>query len=354
MFTTIRGEPGAEAGVVNATFLSADETGVLVPALCSWLERRSLAFATRGRYTGVSPPSLSWHDRTTARLLCSRHKNCSMPVIDSLYTLSGFVVGLLVGMTGVGGGSLMTPLLILLFGIHPATAVGTDLLYAAATKTAGSLVHGLAHSIHWAIVGRLASGSIPGSVVTLAVLWSFNLDSAEARSLINLVLCFALCLTAAALVLRNIITNRYRHLFDRLAPRQTARATIAVGFALGVLVSVSSVGAGAVGVVALLLLYPQLPMARIIGSDIAHAVPLTLVAGAGHWLIGTVDWHLMGSLLIGSLPGIVIGSYLAVRVPEKALRVVLALTLIVVAGKLAADEWNSPSSVMSAFTKHPH
>jgi uncharacterized membrane protein YfcA len=271
--------------------------------------------------------------------------------IDLLYALSGFTVGLLVGMTGVGGGSLMTPLLILLFGIHPATAVGTDLLYAAATKTGGSLVHGLARSIHWPIVGRLACGSIPASVVTLSVLWLLNLDSALARSVINLVLCFALFLTAAALIFRNAIMNRYRRRFDQLRPEDTARATILVGIALGVLVSISSVGAGAVGVVALLLLYPQLPTARIIGSDIAHAVPLTLVAGTGHWIIGTVDWHLMGSLLAGSLPGIFIGSYLAVRVPEKALRLVLAATLIVVASKLAIDDWNAPTSVVTSFTR---
>jgi uncharacterized protein len=271
--------------------------------------------------------------------------------IDPLYALSGFTVGLLVGMTGVGGGSLMTPVLILLFGIHPATAVGTDLLYASATKTAGSLVHGLAHSIHWPIVGRLACGSIPASAVTLAILWWLNLDSGLARSLINLVLCFALFLTAAALLFRGTIMRHYRHRFDQLQPSRTTRITILVGVGLGVLVSISSVGAGAVGVVALLLLYPQLPMARIIGSDIAHAVPLTLVAGTGHWLIGTVDWHLMGSLLAGSLPGIAIGSYCAVRVPEKALRLALAATLIVVATKLAMDEWHSPTSIVTTLTK---
>lgn len=278
-------------------------------------------------------------------------RNCSLHMIDPLYSLSGFAVGLLVGMTGVGGGSLMTPLLILLFGVHPATAVGTDLLYAAATKTGGSLVHGIARTIHWPIVIRLACGSLPASALTLLALSSLNLDSAFARSLINSVLCVALFLTAVALIFRTAIMNRYRPRFDRLEPRNTALVTILVGAALGVLVSISSVGAGAVGVIALLLLYPQLPMARIIGSDIAHAVPLTLVAGAGHAMMGTVDWHLMGSLLAGSLPGIFIGSYCATRVPEMALRLVLAATLIVVAGKLALDEWNSPSSAMTAFTK---
>jgi uncharacterized membrane protein YfcA len=278
-----------------------------------------------------------------------------MQFIDPLYSISGFAVGFLVGMTGVGGGSLMTPLLILLFGIHPATAVGTDLLYAAATKTGGSLVHGLARSIHWPVVARLACGSLPASIVTLAVLWQLNLNSEVARSLINLVLCGALFLTAVALIFRNAIMNRYRRQFDRLSPASISLLTVLVGAVLGVIVSISSVGAGAVGVTALLLLYPRLPMARIIGSDIAHAVPLTLVAGIGHWIAGAVDWHLMGSLLVGSLPGIVIGSYSAIRVPERALRLVLATTLIVVATKLAVDEWNAPSSVLTAYTKRaPH
>jgi uncharacterized membrane protein YfcA len=278
-----------------------------------------------------------------------------MPFIDPLYSISGFAVGFLVGMTGVGGGSLMTPLLILLFGIHPATAVGTDLLYAAATKTGGSVVHGWARSIHWGVVGRLACGSLPASILTLTVLWRLNLNGDVTRSLINLVLCGALFLTALSLIFRNAIMNRYRQRLDRVSPANTSLMTVLVGAALGVLVSISSVGAGAVGVTALLLLYPGLPMARIIGSDIAHAVPLTLVAGGGHWLAGAVDWHLMGSLLVGSLPGIVIGSYSAIRVPETALRLVLATTLIVVATKLGIDEWNAPSSVLTAYTKRaPH
>jgi uncharacterized membrane protein YfcA len=278
-----------------------------------------------------------------------------MHLIEPLYVLSGFCVGLLVGLTGVGGGSLMTPLLILLFGIHPATAVGTDLLYAAATKTGGSLVHGWARSIHWGVVARLACGSLPASVLTLLVFWQLNLNGDVARSLINLVLCGALFLTAAALVFRRAIMERYRHRLDRLSPGATTFATVAVGVVLGTLVTISSVGAGAVGVMALLLLYPQLPMARIIGSDIAHAVPLTLVAGMGHWAMGTVDWHLMGSLLVGSLPGIFIGSYSAVKVPEKALRLTLAVVLLVVAAKIATDEWSAPTSVLTAYTKRaPH
>jgi uncharacterized protein len=273
----------------------------------------------------------------------------------SLYIASGFGVGLLVGLTGVGGGSLMTPLLILLFGIHPSTAVGTDLLYAAATKTGGSIVHNMARSIHWPAVIRLASGSIPASVITLLVLWKLDLNSGNARSLVNVVLAFALILTATSLIFRQTILEVFRARIERLSEPTIARATVLVGIALGVLVSISSVGAGAVGVTALLLLYPKLPMARIVGSDIVHAVPLTLVAGIGHWAMGSIDWQLMGVLLTGSLPGIVIGSYFATRVPETALRLLLACTLLLVATKLGTDEWHkSTAQVASAqSTAHP-
>jgi uncharacterized protein len=271
-------------------------------------------------------------------------------MIDPLYVASGFGVGLLVGMTGVGGGSLMTPLLILLFGIHPSTAVGTDLLYASATKAGGSLIHGWSRSIHWPAVIRLAFGSIPASLLTLFVLWKLNLDSTSQRSLVNLVLCFGLLLTAAALIFRNSILERYRRRLEHVAPTTTAIATVLTGVALGVLVSISSVGAGAVGVTALLILYPRLPMVRIVGSDIAHAVPLTLVAGAGHWALGAIDWHLMGVLLMGSLPGIVLGSYTAIRVPETVLRTALAVVLLLVAGKIAVEELHLPPSTMTAVS----
>ncbi len=272
-------------------------------------------------------------------------------MIDPLYVASGFGVGLLVGMTGVGGGSLMTPLLILLFGIHPSTAVGTDLLYAAATKVGGSVVHGFARSIHWPAVIRLASGSLPASILTLLVLWQFGLEGEAGRSLVNIVLCFALILTASSLIFRKTLLDSLRWRMERLDARTIARATVLVGALLGVLVSISSVGAGAVGVTALLLLYPKLPMARIVGSDIAHAVPLTLVAGVGHWALGAIDWHLMGVLLMGSLPGIVIGSYFATRVPETALRLILAVTLILVAGKIGSSEWNNAVSIAGAVAQ---
>jgi hypothetical protein len=271
-------------------------------------------------------------------------------MIDPLYSLSGFFVGMLVGLTGVGGGSLMTPLLILLFGVHPATAVGTDLLYAAATKTGGSLVHGWARSIDWQVVRRLAAGSIPATVITLLVLAHLKFDDATARGLITLVLSGALFVTAFVLVFGASIIELYRKRVSALDPSRTANTTVLVGALLGILVTISSVGAGAIGVVLLVLLYPQLPMAKIVGSDIAHAVPLTLIAGVGHWMIGSVDWHIIASLLVGSLPGIFLGSYFAVRVPERALQLILAAILFVVASRIVYEQANS-ASAFTAFSR---
>ena len=269
--------------------------------------------------------------------------------VPLLYTISGFCVGLLVGLTGVGGGSLMTPLLILLFGIHPTTAVGTDLLYAAVTKSAGSAVHGLNRTVDWRIVGRLASGSVPMTIVTIACLSYFDIKGDIAKHLIGAVLAVALLITAVTLILRNKIAAYYAPRMSTLPPGRIAALTILTGAILGVLVSISSVGAGAIGVTALVLLYPKVPIRQIIGSDIVHAVPLTLVAGIGHWATGAIDWHLMGVLLVGSLPGILIGSYFAHRVPEPALRLVLAATLILVAGNLASHELHSSVSMTAAF-----
>jgi len=268
--------------------------------------------------------------------------------VDFAYSASGFVVGLLVGLTGVGGGSLMTPLLILLFGVHPATAVGTDLLYAAATKTGGSLVHGLNRTIDWVIVRRLAWGSVPTTALTLIVLSWFSVSSPTTRQLITLALGIVLFLTAASLIFRQQIVAFYSARARDITPQQTARLTILVGAVLGVLVSISSVGAGAIGVTALILLYPNLPAVRIVGSDIAHAVPLTLVAGLGHWLLGSVDMHILSALLVGSLPGIMCGSLMSFRMRESALRVVLALALIVAGTRLITQSYPDSSAVASA------
>ena len=255
--------------------------------------------------------------------------------INPLYSLSGFFVGALVGLTGVGGGSLMTPLLVLLFGIHATTAVGTDLLYAAATKTVGTAVHGFSKTVDWGIVGRLAAGSVPATVATLLVLSRVEKQIGAANHLITVVLGFALIVTAVAILFRKIIVDFFQRRTGPDGPKHATAITIALGAILGVLVSLSSVGAGAIGVTVLLILYPTLPAARLVGSDIAHAVPLTLIAGLGHWLIGQVDLHLLVSLLVGSIPGIIIGSLVAARVPDKVLRPILASTLALVGGRLA-------------------
>ncbi len=256
------------------------------------------------------------------------------PAIDPLLPLSGFMVGLLVGQTGMGGGSLMTPILMLLFGVHPATAVGTDLLYAATTKSVGTLVHGIHDTVNWRVVRRLATGSVPATAATLLLLSRFGVAEGGGGRLISIVLGITLLLTALSLIFRAAFLRLASRLIDDVPPERTKVLTIATGAVLGVLVTISSVGAGAIGVTALLLLYPKLPMKVIVGSDIAHAVPLTLVAGIGHWWLGSVNPLLLASLLIGSVPGIVLGSFMAVRVPEWVIRPILALTLAVVGGRL--------------------
>jgi len=253
--------------------------------------------------------------------------------IEPVYVLAGFVVGALVGITGVGGGALMTPILIF-FGIPPIAAVGTDLFYASLTKTAGTLVHGYNRTVNWLVVARLATGSIPAAALTLFTLYELNIDSATTQILITRVLGAALLLTALALFLRKPLTRFYAARVGELDPEIVHRLTIIAGAALGVLVSISSVGAGAIGVTVLILLYPGLPTARIVGSDIAHAVPLTLAAGLGHWALGSINWPLLVTLLMGSLPGIFVGSYLAARLPDAVVRLTLASTLLVVCTKL--------------------
>jgi uncharacterized protein len=230
--------------------------------------------------------------------------------IDPLYVFSGFCVGALVGMTGVGGGSLMTPLLILLFGVHPATAVGTDLLFAASTKAAGTLVHGAARTIDWRLVGLLALGSVPAAIATLIFLSMLDLDGTASRHAVTLALGSVLLLTSVFLLCANSVRDRFSASVSKLKPGTVDLLTILLGALMGLLVSSTSVGAGAIGVTALLLLRPTMPIMRVVGSDIAHAVPLTLVAGFGHWLLGSVDWTLLGTLLFGSMPGVPSGKWL--------------------------------------------
>jgi uncharacterized membrane protein YfcA len=197
------------------------------------------------------------------------------------------------------------------------------------------LIHGLNRNIDWRIVGRLAAGSVPMTALTLLVLSRFGVHNDAVHGVITGVLSGALGATAAALIFRKEILAFYAVRVGELAPRRTALLTVLVGAVLGLFVSISSVGAGALGVTAMILLYPRLPAAQIVGSDLAHAVPLTLLAGIGHWMLGSIDWHLLAALLAGSLPGIVIGSYFSVRVPDTILRLTLATTLVLVAGKLA-------------------
>src|SRR3954465_2523605 len=231
-----------------------------------------------------------------------------LATIQPLFVISGFAVGFLVGMTGVGGGSLMTPLLILLFHVHPSTAVGTDLLYASMTKTGGSLIHSINRTIDWRIVTRLAMGSLPASLLTLAIFHFLAIDAAALNALITKVLGVALLSTALALLFRRRLLASYARRVGVLTPRQTKLFTVLTGVVLGVLVTISSVGAGALGVTALILLYPELPVVKIAGSDIAHAVPLPLIAGLGHLTSGGIDATMLESLLVGSLPGVFLAS----------------------------------------------
>lgn len=257
--------------------------------------------------------------------------------MDWLYTLSGFLVGLIVGISGVGGGSLMTPLLVLAFGVAPATAVGTDLLYAALTKFGGSVAHHRRGNVDWAIVWRLAAGSVPAALLTLWLLHALRIEEAMLQGLVTGVLSVALVLTAFALLIRPHVASLIRRNGGKVYELDEGRlsaATITTGAVLGVLVTLSSVGAGALGMVALLFLYPRQGAARLVGADIAHAVPLTLIAGLGHVALGTVDFKLLAALLLGSIPGIWLGSHAGARIPETVLRPVLAAMLAIIGGRL--------------------
>jgi len=257
--------------------------------------------------------------------------------MDFVSTGSGFFVGLLVGATGVGGGSLMTPLLVLLMGVAPATAVGTDLLYASITKMGGALAHGRRKNIDWRICGLLAAGSLPAAGVMLIVLHSLSVDADQYARLLKQCLGVALVISAFALLLKDRLhawSLRRAAQRGEQSPDRSPMATVITGAVVGALVTATSVGAGALGVAALLFVYPGLAAVRIVGTDIAHAVPLTLVAGLGHASLGGVDFTLLGNLLIGSLPGVYLGSHLSRALPERWLRIALASVLILVASRL--------------------
>jgi uncharacterized membrane protein YfcA len=246
-----------------------------------------------------------------------------------IYSLSGLVVGFVIGLTGVGGGSLMTPLLLAL-GFHPTTAVGTDLIYAAITKSIGTVAQHAGGTVDWKLVRRLAYGSVPATAVTLFVLSQTSSQSHLLGEVIKFVLGIALLLTAISIFFRGYLMALMDRVYGDLSDKRIAALTVFSGALVGVLVSLSSVGAGAIGVTALILLYPKLPLARIVGADIAHGVPITLVAGIGYWYRGDVNWALLAALLTGSIPGILAGSMLAPRMPEYGLRPALAAILLFV------------------------
>lgn len=250
-----------------------------------------------------------------------------------MHATAGLLVGILVGLTGVGGGSLMTPLLVLMFGVNPKTAVGTDLLFAAITKTVGSTVHGWRDTVDWHIFRRLATGSIPAALLSVVALQGLGEIGARAEHVIIVFLGCMLILTAfASLFQGQLMQFARRH--ESLDDGRAIVPTVLLGAFIGIAVSISSVGAGAIGVTALLMLYPKLPVSRIVGTDIVHAVPLALVAGSGHWLYGDVDPVLLVSLLAGSVPGVVAGSLLSSRAPDRLLRPALAAVLLVSGLKL--------------------
>ena len=248
--------------------------------------------------------------------------------MDLSFALAGLVVGVLVGTTGVGGGSVMTPVLTAGFGVPPAIAVGTDLVFAALTKTAGTAVHRLQDSVDWRVTRLLCTGSLPAAALTVAALAVMGVHSKSAAIEIGLAIAL---LGTAALMLLGDRANRLLRWCRPTRGAAPALATIACGFALGGMVTLTSVGAGALGATMLLTLYPQMRAVRIAGTDIAHAVPLASVAGLGHFWLGAVDLSLLTGLLVGSIPGIAIGAVIGKRLPDRLLRRVLAITLIGVA-----------------------
>jgi len=257
--------------------------------------------------------------------------------MDLLHPLAGFVVGVLVGFTGVGGGALMTPLLVFFFGTPLQVAVGTDLLFAAVTKGIGTAAHGHHGSVDWLVLRRLAMGSLPASLLTLWAIGHLSPDSGF-RGPLMLALGVALVLTSVAMFLKpslHRLGKRLRTMSPTRFRRMQPGLTIVAGALLGFLVTVTSVGAGALGVVVLAYLYPlRLTPAKLVGTDIAHAVPLTLVAGLGHWTLGNVDVGLLGALLVGSIPGILLGSRLSVRADHSSVRLAIAAMLAIVGGRL--------------------
>ena len=248
--------------------------------------------------------------------------------LQSLFPVVGLVVGLIVGLTGVGGGSLMTPTLVFLFKVPLDIAIGTDLIFASLTKIAGVAAHGMRGNVNWRIVGRLAAGSLPASIATVVVMSQLKAHGKPLDGIVLPLLGFSLVATAAAVMLRKRILAAGDKTFE-ISERTSNRLATIVGVILGVMVTLTSVGAGAIGVAALMLLYPKIRGAEVVGSDLAHAIPLVTVAGLGHLQLGNLDYRLLVGLLVGSIPGIYIGSTVSSRLPEVMMRRILAGVLLV-------------------------
>ena len=260
--------------------------------------------------------------------------------MELIHIGAGALVGFVIGLTGVGGGSLMTPILLLGFGIPPAIAVGTDLLYAAITKCSGIFFHHKNGTVDWKIVVLLGCGSIPASILTIAVLDFLNRSGKSTDQLMLLTLSTMLMLTAVvtiakARLLSYVHTHHPDNRFVEFVRHYRAQITVMAGFLLGVVVTISSVGAGAIGAAILFLLYPYKRTINIVGTDIAHAVPLTTLAGLGHLHLGSVDFSLLMGLLIGGVPAIYLGSLLGSKLPDRFLRPLVAIILFVMGIKLA-------------------
>jgi uncharacterized membrane protein YfcA len=255
-----------------------------------------------------------------------------------LYASAGLLVGVMVGFTGVGGGSLMTPILVLGFGQPASIAVGTDLVFAAFTKLAATLSYGYTKRVDWRVVGRLAVGSLPGATAVILWLWTTHRAQPIVDRLVLHWLAIMLFTTAIGLLLQ----NRLQQLSTRVPEATLARIerhkralTIILGVLLGVAVTLTSVGAGAMGVVALLYLYPvRLTADRLVATDIAHALPVTIIGGLGHAALGHVDATILGYLLLGSIPGVFIASRTNIHLPQTLTRVLIAIMLMIVGGRM--------------------
>ena len=257
---------------------------------------------------------------------------------SSQFIISGALVGLLVGMTGVGGGSLMTPLLTIIFGVAPTTAVGTDLAFAAITKGFGTVAHRLHGNVRWDIVRLLCIGSLTTAVLSILVLKFVGPVSKSFNHLISLSIGVSVLLTAFSLLFRGKILHWVQQNPTLLPSGSKLKiATITVGAVIGVLVTISSIGAGAIGATLILVLYPHLKPAQVAGTDIAYAVPLTALAGIGHWWLGNVHFDLLFGLLLGSVPAIWLGAKLSSTLSERTTRTTLAATLFLVGIKLVCS-----------------